>query len=106
VGVRDIALIDRARFPRDKACGDAITGGAVDVMREIGLDHLLASHPPINKIVMSAPSGAQAIVEPIDTQRPLPPAHVIPRKVFDAYLATAALERGAVDLTGHQLEEG
>jgi geranylgeranyl reductase family protein len=102
--VRDVALIDRARFPRDKACGDAITGGAVDVMREIGLDHLLASHPRIQKIVMTAPSGAQAIIDQIDTEQPLPQAHVIPRKVFDAYLAAAAFARGAADLTGYRLE--
>jgi geranylgeranyl reductase family protein len=103
-GVRDVALIDRARFPRDKTCGDAITGGAVDVMREIGLDHLLAPHPPIERIAMTAPSGAQAIIDQADTGQPLPQAHVIARKVFDAYLAAAALERGAIDLTGHQLE--
>jgi menaquinone-9 beta-reductase len=103
-GARDVALIDRARFPRDKACGDAITGGALDVMREIGLDHLLARHPPIKRIVMTAPSGAQAIIDQIGAEKPLPQAYVIPRKVFDAYLTVAALDRGAVDLTGHQLE--
>lgn len=103
-GVRGVALIDRARFPRDKTCGDAITGGASGVMREIGLDHLLAPHPPIERIVITAPTGAQAIIDQADTKQPLPPARVIPRKVFDAYLVAAAIERGAVDLTGCQLE--
>jgi menaquinone-9 beta-reductase len=102
-GMRDVALIDRARFPRDKTCGDAITGGAVNVMREIGLGHLLASHPRIQRIVMTSPSGVQAIIDGIDPD-PIPEAYVIPRKVFDAYLAASALARGAVDLTGYRLE--
>jgi len=103
-GVRDVALIDKARFPRDKTCGDAITVGAIDVMREIDLEHRLAAHPLIEKVVIAAPSGARAIAEPSSDERPLPRACVIPRKVFDAYLATSALERGAVDLTGYRLD--
>jgi len=32
------ALLDKARFPRDKVCGDAIPGRAVRVLREISLE--------------------------------------------------------------------
>jgi geranylgeranyl reductase family protein len=31
-------LVDKARFPRDKSCGDAVCGRSVDIMRELGLD--------------------------------------------------------------------
>jgi geranylgeranyl reductase family protein len=31
-------LIDKARFPRDKSCGDAVCGRSVEIMRELGLD--------------------------------------------------------------------
>ena len=31
-------LIDKARFPRDKSCGDAVCDRSVDIMRELGLD--------------------------------------------------------------------
>jgi geranylgeranyl reductase family protein len=103
-GVRAVALIDRARFPRDKACGDGITGVAVDVMRELALDHLLAPHPLVRKVQITAPSGNQALLEPTDGERPLPRAYVIPRKIFDNYLTSAALDRGAADLTGHKLD--
>ena len=34
-GVHDVALIDRARFPRDKTCGDGITEGAADALKEL-----------------------------------------------------------------------
>jgi flavin-dependent dehydrogenase len=99
-----VALIDRARFPRDKACGDAITGVAVDVMRELALDHLLAQHPLVRKIQITSPSGNQAVLESTEGQRLVPRAYVIPRKVFDNYLTSAALDSGAADLTGHKLD--
>lgn len=71
-GVHDVALIDRARFPRDKACGDGITEGAVDVLKEFDLGHLLAPHALISRVVVTAPSGAQAAIEPVAGERPLP----------------------------------
>jgi 2-polyprenyl-6-methoxyphenol hydroxylase-like FAD-dependent oxidoreductase len=68
-GVRDVALIDRARFPRDKVCGDGITEGAVDVLKEFDLGHLLAPHALISRVVVTAPSGAQAAMEPVAANR-------------------------------------
>ncbi len=102
-GVRDVALIDRARFPRDKVCGDGITEGAVDVLKEFDLGHLLAPYALISRVVVT--SGSQAAIEPVAGERPLPLAYVIPRKVFDAALVSAALQRGAADLTGYKLEK-
>ena len=79
-GVHDVALIDRARFPRDKACGDGITEGAADVLKELDLGHLLAPHALIKRVVVTAPSGAQAALEPVAGERPLPLAYVIPAR--------------------------
>lgn len=103
-GVSNVALIDRSRFPRDKACGDGITGNAIDVMRELGVDDVLAHYPAITRLVMTAPSGALAAIGAGDTKLPLPRAHVIPRLEFDNHLTCAALDRGAADLTGFRLE--
>lgn len=44
-------------------------------------------------------------MEPVAGERPLPIAYVIPRKVFDAALVSAALLRGAADFTGFKLEK-
>src|SRR4051812_50076007 len=35
---RDVVLLDKATFPRDKFCGDGLTTGALRVMEELGLD--------------------------------------------------------------------
>jgi len=102
--VRDVALIDRAHFPREKACGDGITGRAIDVIQALELDQILTSYPSNKKLVMIAPSGVQAAIEATDTEPPLPPFYVIPRRVFDAYLVRAAVSRGCADLTGWNLE--
>jgi menaquinone-9 beta-reductase len=44
-------LVDKAKFPRDKSCGDAVCGRSVDILRELGLDP-----PPLAKDYMR-PTG-------------------------------------------------
>ena len=34
----DVVLVDKARFPRDKCCGDGLTTGALRLLEELGLD--------------------------------------------------------------------
>ena len=35
---RTVTLVDRARFPRDKCCGDGLTAAALRHLEELGLD--------------------------------------------------------------------
>ena len=37
---RRVLLLDRVSFPRDKTCGDAIQAGAIELLREAGVDQL------------------------------------------------------------------
>ncbi|MBV8693296.1 MAG: FAD-dependent oxidoreductase [Actinobacteria bacterium] len=34
---RDVVLVDKARFPRDKCCGDGLTAGALRRLEALGL---------------------------------------------------------------------
>lgn len=54
-----VALLDKARFPRDKTCGDAISGKAVSVLRELGLDDWVEREPHAKAmgVVFSSPAG-------------------------------------------------
>lgn len=104
-GAKDVALVDKERFPRDKACGDGIGPGAVSVMKTLGLGEKLNAHPAIKYLAVSGPSGVRA-------RGPLPPVggsvpigYTIPRVVFDNYIAASAIARGALDFTGYQLED-
>ena len=72
-----------------EACGDGITEGAADVLKELDLGHLLAAHALIKRVVVTAPSGAQAALEPVAGERRLPLAYVIPRTIYSMQLASA-----------------
>ena len=37
-----VVLLDRATFPRDKVCGDAISGKTISILRDLGLDDYFA----------------------------------------------------------------
>ncbi|VVB99484.1 Thiamine thiazole synthase [uncultured archaeon] len=36
-GVKDVLLVDKAKFPRDKICGDAFSGKSMGIARELGM---------------------------------------------------------------------
>ncbi|MFI6264475.1 geranylgeranyl reductase family protein [Micromonospora sp. NPDC051006] len=84
-----VLLLDRADFPRDKACGDGIAAHALDVLDELGVRDAVAGYPPLPALRLVGPGG--------DTvARTLPrPAYTVPREVFDARLVAAAVAAGA-----------
>jgi menaquinone-9 beta-reductase len=94
-----VALIDKAAFPRDKACGDAVGPLGIAVLGELGLV------PPGH----SARLGDMVVVGPSGRRLRLPcfegitfPGYglALPRLGFDAWLAGQALEAGATAVTG------
>lgn len=54
-----VLLLDKASFPRDKTCGDALSGKSMTVMRELGLVDEIEKlpHSRIGGVLFSAPSG-------------------------------------------------
>lgn len=54
-----VLLIDKAKFPRDKTCGDACSGKSVGVLRELGLlpEIEKAAHGKIYGVIFSSPNG-------------------------------------------------
>jgi flavin-dependent dehydrogenase len=51
-GVR-VRLFDRARFPRDKLCGDTLNPGALAILRRLGLEFAAAGGLPIRGMVVT-----------------------------------------------------
>src|SRR3954451_7922680 len=86
-----VLLLDRADFPRDKVCGDAVAPEAVDVLAELGVDPavLTAGHLPVPGLSLRSPGGATV------AGAPTRPSFVIPREVLDARLVAAAVGAGA-----------
>lgn len=84
-----VVMLDRADFPRDKACGDGIAPHVLDVLAEVGVHGLLDDWTPVRRLVVRARSThADRLMRR--------PAYVVPRAVLDARLAEAAGAAGAV----------
>ncbi|BCB85213.1 geranylgeranyl reductase family protein [Phytohabitans suffuscus] len=84
-----VLLLDRADFPRDKACGDGIAPHAVEVLAGLGVTDAVDGYPPVPALRLVGPGGDEVA-------RMLPrPAYTVPRKVFDARLVAAAVGAGA-----------
>ncbi len=85
-----VLLLDRADFPRDKACGDGIAPHALDVLADLGLPGLVDDHRPVHRLHLGFPTGPSVAG---DMRRP---ARVVPRAVLDARIRDGALAAGAV----------
>lgn len=85
-----VLLLDRAAFPRDKACGDGIAPHALDVLSDLGLPGLVDDHRPVHRLHLGFPAG------PVAAGGMRRPARVVPRAVLDARIRDGALAAGAV----------
>jgi geranylgeranyl reductase family protein len=84
-----VLLVDKAAFPRDKACGDGLGPHAVDELAAVGAGGVLAGYPPIRGLRLRSPRGLEVAGDPAR------PNYVVPRAVLDARLVEAALAAGA-----------
>ena len=86
-------LVEKATFPRDKVCGDAISGKSMGVMRRLGIEDQIESLPytPIRGVTFSSPDGAQLSV-PFRTEGL--PGFVCKRKIFDEAVFRSAVSAG------------
>jgi len=97
---RDVVVLDRARFPRDKCCGDGLTTPALRSLEGLGLDPTsVPSWTVVDETVIRSPSGRTA-------RFPLPRgngqyAAVARRQELDAALVDLARDAGAKVLDGH-----
>ena len=84
-----VLLVDRATFPRDKACGDGLGPHAVDELTALGVRGVLDGYPPIRGLRLRSPRGLEV------AGTVARPNHVVPRAVLDARLVAAAEAAGA-----------
>lgn len=97
---RDVTLVDKAVFPRDKICGDGLTAGALRLLEGLGVDPgAVPSWQRVDDVVVRGPSGHEVTF-------PLPRgtgtyAAVARRVDLDAALVTRARAVGVKVLDGH-----
>src|SRR4029078_12993245 len=55
-----VIVIDKAVFPRDKFCGDGLTGGALSHLEALGLDPLVVSSwHRVDDVLVRGPGGRE-----------------------------------------------
>ncbi|HSW45513.1 MAG TPA: NAD(P)/FAD-dependent oxidoreductase [Phycisphaerae bacterium] len=86
---RRVLLLDRARFPRDKTCGDGLITDALDELMQVGLLERVARFGHrLSTAVIFSPGGAEFRI---------PAEYVtVPRRLLDAMIAREAVRAGAV----------
>lgn len=93
-----VALVDKARFPRDKACGDLIGPRGVQVLEDLGVK--VPGAERIGDMIVLGPTGGRVRLpcRPGLTY----PGHglAVPRAVFDHVLWEAAVAAGAAPFVG------
>ena len=79
---KKVLLLDRAKFPREKVCGDGISGRSVSVLKELGIlnNFKSAEHEDMFGVTFSSPNG---VVVPIPAKADISPGFVCRREVFD-----------------------
>jgi len=94
-----VLLVDKApSFPRDKICGDAISGKSVDVMKRLGMIDALLAVEQIDSwgVTFSGPGGDEvAIPFTKALDKPIAPGFVCDRVTFDALVLDQARQAGA-----------
>ncbi len=104
LGLRVVCL-DRARFPRDKTCGDGLTTQALRLLEQLGMTRAAleaAGYLPVRECVVVSPSGRRVSLPlPTDGDH----AGVVARAGLDAALAELLPGAGVDVREGTALEE-
>ncbi|MEX1094004.1 MAG: geranylgeranyl reductase family protein [Acidimicrobiia bacterium] len=101
-----IALVDKATFPREKACGDGLGPGVLGVLEDLGLSTIVDGGNQVNAVEVRGPRGTSV-------GGALPALAdkggfgvVIERRTFDHRLHQAAIEVGVSDFSGWRFAGG
>ena len=87
-----VALVDRAPFPRDKVCGDALIPDSLQALGDLGLlDRVRRVAHSVGAVRIYAPNGRYTTLRG--------ECACLPRAVFDDMLRASAIEAGAVFLS-------
>lgn len=93
-----VALVDKARFPRDKACGDLVGPRGVQLLNDLAIDTRPAT--TVDDMVVVGPTGRRVHL-PCHPGTTYPGyAFASPRASLDAILQEAAVRAGAEPFVG------
>lgn len=84
---KSVLLLDKAKFPRDKICGDGISGKSKKILEELGVIGAVeeAPHSRMNGVIFSSPKG-EILEVASPAQGTTSAGYVCRREVFDNVL--------------------
>jgi flavin-dependent dehydrogenase len=85
-----VRVFDRARFPRDKLCGDTVNPGALRVLQRLGIAHVTTGGLAVNGMVVTDGSGVRCVGRYPDGIE----GRALRRCALDAALVAAARQAG------------
>ncbi|UCH11575.1 MAG: FAD-dependent monooxygenase [Fidelibacterota bacterium] len=88
VGLKTL-ILDKATFPRDKICGDALSGKSVAILRELELLDKVRELPgaTIHRIIFSSPEHTELEINLHQSSlNQVPEGFVIRRQNFDRFM--------------------
>ena len=100
---RDVVIIDKATFPRDKICGDGLTTAALRELEDLGLEPAsVESWTAVDDVIVRSPSGhTVTFALPRDAGQY---AAIATRLDLDSALVDRARKEGVVVVEGASLE--
>jgi len=96
----DVLMLDRHSFPRDKACGDGIPAGAIEMMMRLGMGEKINKAVEreefylVDSVRIISPKG-NVLQAPLIDGKEGGKSYVAPRVYFDAVIQQQAKESGA-----------
>ncbi|NOX89806.1 MAG: NAD(P)/FAD-dependent oxidoreductase [Calditrichaeota bacterium] len=104
----NVCLIEKAKFPRDKICGDAISGKSMTVLKDLNLLNEAKNLP--SAMIESITFGNHdhdTVTIPLlgDKRQGLPPGLVIRRMIFDEFLFSHAKKEVNRVLEGFEVHD-
>ncbi len=103
-----VCLVEKAQFPRDKICGDAISGKSMTILKELELLDELAvlPHARIEAVTFGNPDHDVVTIPLLgDKRKGIPPGLVIKRLHFDAFLFDKARQKVEEVYEGYQVKK-
>ncbi len=98
-----VVLLERATFPRDKACGDGVSADGLAVLARTDLDAWATQFTAPQVLRLTSPDGQVLDVRP-EMDKDYCLGRTIPRRLLDTQLAQAAVEAGARLIEGVRVQ--
>ncbi|HEY1785602.1 MAG TPA: NAD(P)/FAD-dependent oxidoreductase [Pirellulales bacterium] len=99
---RRVAMVDTARFPRQKVCGEYLSSAAWQLLDELGLGNLRGQAVELSAMRLEVAGRRHAI---LDFPSPLQAPAALSRYSFDAALVAAARSAGVDVFEGRRVKQ-